>query len=332
MRRSPLCDQLGIDAPILSAGMGTVARTELAAAVSNGGGCGVLGSAGLPAAYIRDEIRRLRTMTAKPFGVNIIFARLTEGLIESCLEERVPLLVFFWGNPAAYVEEAHRGGTQLFVQVGSVEEAKAAADAGVDGLIAQGIEAGGHVRGTTSLWTLLPAVVEAVHPLPVLASGGIATGRGVAAAMMLGAQGVSIGSRFLCSDEAATTPAYQQRIVQSQAEDTLYTELFDVGWKDAPHRVLRNKTVAEWEAAGSPPSGQRPGEGSVIGSAPRGGKVIELVRYATNSLPSSGFVGDMEYGALYAGESCTLIHDVKPAGDIVRQLMADAEQAIAHFA
>jgi nitronate monooxygenase len=164
MLQTSLCRQLGIEYPIFSVGFGAAARPELAAAVSNAGGCGVLGTSGSPLPYIREQIQRLRTLTRKPFGVNVILAIMREGTIEACLDEHVPLLVLFWGDPAPYVTEAHRRGTKVFIQVGSVDEARAAADAGVDAVIAQGVEAGGHVKGRISLSTLLPAVVEAVKP------------------------------------------------------------------------------------------------------------------------------------------------------------------------
>jgi nitronate monooxygenase/enoyl-[acyl-carrier protein] reductase II len=160
---------------------------------------------------------------------------------------------------------------KVFIQVGSVAEATAAAEAGVDAIIAQGMEAGGHVKSTTALSTIVPAVVEAVRPVPVIASGGIADGRGLVAALGLGAQAVSIGTRFLACEEAHVPREYKERVVRSTAEDTVYTSLFDVGWPDAPHRVLRNKAIAEWEAAGRPPTGKRPGEGTVIGTMPLGG-------------------------------------------------------------
>jgi nitronate monooxygenase/enoyl-[acyl-carrier protein] reductase II len=247
--------------------------------------------------------------------------------VEACFEERVPLIVLFWGDPAPFVADAHSRGIRLFVQVGSVAEAKAAAAAGVDAIIAQGVEAGGHVRSTTSLSTLLPAVVDAVRPVPVIAAGGIANGRGVVAALGLGAQAVSLGTRFLCSEEAFATPAYKNRITRAGAEDTVYTRLFNVGW-DAPHRVLRNGAFAEWEAAGRPANGARPGEGTVIGSAPRGGGTDKLVKYAANSYPTAGFAGDIEDAVLYAGESCMLISDVRPAAEIVHELMHEAEATI----
>jgi nitronate monooxygenase len=266
MLRTPLCQRVGIEYPILSVGMGGgMAGPELAAAVSNAGGCGVLGMSGLPAPYIRQQIKKLRTLTNKPFGVNIILPLLQEGQIEACLDEKVPILVLFWGDAKPYVEAAHRRGTQVFIQVGSVEEAKAAANAGVDAIIAQGVEAGGHVKSTTSLSTIVPAVVEAVKPIPVIAAGGIANGRGVVAALSLGAQAVSMGTRFLCSEETQVIRAYKERVVQSKAEDTVYTLLFDIGWPDAAHRVLRNKALDEWEAAGSPATGKRPSRHNDVG-------------------------------------------------------------------
>lgn len=328
MLKTALCHQLGIEHPIFSVGMGGgMAGPELTAAVSNAGGCGVLGMGGLPARHIRDQIHQLRALTDKPFGVNIILPLLQEGQIEACLDEKVPILVLFWGDPKPYVEEAHRRGAKVFIQVGSVEEAQAAAEAGVDAIIAQGIEAGGHVKSTTSLSTIVPAVVEAVKPIPVLASGGIADGRGVVAALSLGAQAVSIGTRFVASEEVRVTREYKERIVQSKAEDTVYTLLFDVGWPNAAHRVLRNNAYREWEAAGRPASGQRPGEGCVIGEMAMADTVVEVPKYGIFP-PMTGFTGDMEQTALYAGESCRLINDIKPAGQIVRDVMREAEKVL----
>jgi nitronate monooxygenase len=328
--KTPLCHQLEIDYPILSVGMGPAAGPELAAAVSNAGACGVLGGAAQSASYLRRQIQRLRSLTTKPFGVNVVLAVMEEGQIETCLDEGVPLLVLFWGDAKPYVEEARRRGTKVALQVGSVEEAVAAAQAGVHAIIAQGVEAGGHVKGTTSLSTVVPAIVEAVRPVPVIAAGGVATGRGIVAALTLGAQAVSMGTRFLASEEAFVPPGYKARIARSTAEDTTYTQLFDIGWPAAPHRVLRNKAVAEWEAAGCPPSGQRPGENTTIGTIQRGAKTIDVPRYW--ALCATGdFNGDLEYAALHAGESCSLVNDVKPAAQIVRDLMDEAYRVAAQL-
>ena len=332
MLKTELCARLGIEHPILSAGFGPGAGPEVVAAVSNAGGCGVLGASGFRVPYLRGLIRRVRALTSKPFGVNLILEDIEEGPIEACLDERVPLLVFFWGDPAPYVGPAHARGVKVAIQVGSAEEAREAAEAGVDFVIAQGVEAGGHVRGTTALSVLVPAVVDVVAPLPVLASGGVADGRGLVAALSLGAQGVSMGTRFVASEEAFVPPLYKARIVSSQAEDTVYTEdLFDVGWPNAPHRVLRNAIVREWEAAGRPPSGQRPGEGTTVGSRTRAGETWEIPKYASIT-PTPEYTSDLEYLPFWAGQTCSLIHDIKPAGQIVRDIVAEAEQVIDRLA
>jgi NAD(P)H-dependent flavin oxidoreductase YrpB (nitropropane dioxygenase family) len=187
------------------------------------------------------------------------------------------------------------------------------------------------VRGTTSLSALLPAVVRAVAPVPVVAAGGIATGAGVAAALAAGAEAVMLGTRFLASTEAAATDAYKRRIVAARAEDTVHVRLFDVGWPDAPHRVLRNRAVDEWEAAGAPASGARPAEGTTIGRLRLGGADGPVPRYAVTP-PVTGFDGDHDLAALYAGESCGLVDEVLPAARIVRALVREADRAFARHA
>lgn len=319
------CGELGIEHPVFTAGMGGgVAGPELAAAVSNAGGCGVLGMGGLPAPFIREQIRATRALTNKPFGVNLLLPLLQGDEVQACLDEGVAFLVLFWGDPAPHIEAAHARGVRVVVQVGSVADAQHAAAAGADALIAQGVEAGGHVQATTSLSGLLPAVAASVAPLPVLAAGGVADGRGLASALALGAQGVSMGTRFLTSDEAFATPEYKQRVAQARAADTVRTELFDIGWPNAAHRVLRNRTYADWEAAGQPESGQRPGEGNVIGTMPVAGADTEVPLYSI-FMPLRGFSGDLETAALYAGETCELVHDVRPAADIVADTVAQAQ-------
>jgi NAD(P)H-dependent flavin oxidoreductase YrpB (nitropropane dioxygenase family) len=166
-----------------------------------------------------------------------------------------------------------------------------------------------------------------VKPIPVIASGGIADGRGVVAALSLGAQAVSMGTRFVASEEVRVAREYKERIVQSKAEDTVYTLLFDVGWPNAAHRVLRNTAYNEWEAAGCPATGQRPGEGRIIGAMPMADTTVEVPKYGIFP-PMTGFNGDIEQTALYAGESCRLIHDIKPAGQIVRDIVREAEEVL----
>jgi nitronate monooxygenase len=323
MLKTPLCRALGIEHPIFCAGIGAAAGPELVAAVSNAGGCGVLGTASLPGKFVRAELERLKGLTDKPFGVNLVLPLLRRGQVEACFDERIPILVLFWGDPAPYVGEAHRRGIKVFLQVGSVSEAVAGAAAGVDAIIAQGIEAGGHVRGTTALSVLLPAIVDAVAPVPVIASGGIADGRGLVAALSLGAQAISIGTRFLASAEAHASDAYKNRVVKANAEDTVYTEQFNLGWTNAPHRVLRTSAIERWERAGRPPTGQRPSEGTVLGTMQSGGATVEITTYSAH-LPEPGVQADIEQMAMYAGQSCSLIDAVKPVSDIMAEIVRDA--------
>ncbi len=330
MLKTPLCERLGIDHPVLSVGFGAAATPELAAAVSNAGGCGVIGGSGFEAPYLKALIRKARSLTNRPFGVNLILSddESDQEPIQACIEERVPVLVLFWGNPTPYVADAHRNGVKVFIQVGSVEEGQAAAAAGVDAIIAQGTEAGGHVRGSTALSVVVPAVVDAVGPVPVIASGGIADGRGLAAALALGAQAISMGTRFVASEEAFIPRLYKERVVASTAADTVYAEdLFDIGWSNAPHRVIRNALVREWEAAGKPALGHRPGEGTIIGRRTRPGETWEVPRYAV-LMTTPEFEGDMEQVPFWAGQSCSLVNDIKPAGQIVRDTVREAEEII----
>ncbi|MEO8291068.1 MAG: nitronate monooxygenase [Gaiellaceae bacterium] len=335
--RTPLCDSLGIEVPLLCAGMGSLAGPELAAAVSEAGGLGVLGISGASAETVRERLRLARELTDRPVGVNVIIELDEEDSLDVlsdqirlAVEEGAAALVLFWGDPVPFVKVARATGpAKVLMQIGSVPEAEAAAEAGVDALVAQGLEAGGHVRGTTSIWELVPAVVAAVAPLPVLASGGIGDGAGLARALDLGAQGVSLGTLFAASEESGAHPAYKRRLVESTAEDTVYTDdLYDVWWPNAPHRTLRNRNFDEWEAAGRPSPGSRPGDGTSIGlmRLPTG-ETYEWPRYAIGS-PLTGFEGEIDYAPMWAGESVSFVKEIKPAGEIVRELARDAAAQI----
>ncbi len=337
---TPLCSLLGCRFPVLSVGFSEGAGPELVAAVSNAGGFGVLGAAGMGPELIPAEVERTRGLTSRPFGVNLIIAPDPEdpdgdrewflSQIAAAGDAGAAAVVLFWGDPAPLVDAAHARGLKVLVQVGSVEEAEAAVVAGVDAVIAQGIEAGGHVRGTTSIWELIPRTVEAVSPTPVLASGGIGDGAGLTRALELGAQGVSLGTRFVASHEANVHPAYKQRVVSGTASETVLTlDLFDVYFPDAPHRSLRNRIHEEWEAAGRPLSGERPGDGTVIGRKRSwSGEIVDWPRYAVG-MATPEFDGDIEYAPLWAGESCSVVNDIKPAGEIVKDLVRDAADTLA---
>jgi nitronate monooxygenase len=317
----------GLRYPIMQSPMGSVSSPELVAAVSNAGGMGMLACAGLPPESICAQIKQVRALTERPFGVNLLLPVYQPGQVEVCIEDRVPLLSLYWGDPAPYVSAAHEAGIKVMMQVGSVDEAKAAQQAGVDLVAAQGVEAGGHVRGTITTMVLVPLVVDAVGAMPVLAAGGIADGRGLTAALALGAAGAALGTRFLASTECGAHPEYKRRVVAAQAADTRYTTLFDLGWPDAPHRVLHNSVMAEWEAAGRPAGGARPHEGEIIGQIRFGEMSLPIPRYA--AFPASaGFDGAVEKAALYAGQTCGLVNDIRPAAEIVADIVRQAEDAL----
>ena len=329
--QTPLCDLLNIELPIIQAPVGGAAGPALAAAVSNAGGPGTVTQLNVDGA--RQRTRETRALTDRPFAMNQIVrsqkdpeSDIQDRLerLEACLNEGAPVVAFFWDDVSPYVELIHSAGALITHQVGSVEEARRAVDAGVDVVVAQGWEAGGHVRGEITTLALVPRVVDAVAPTPVVASGGIADGRGLAAALALGAAGAYVGTRFVVSEESAAHPIYKDRLLRSDESDTLHSRLFDVGWPDAGLRTLRNSTVAMWEAAGRPPSGQRPGEGDAVATRGNG---RPFLRYSTGTA-SSDVTGDIEALPLWAGQGVGLATRIQPAGEIVRELAEEAEQVL----
>ena len=311
-----LCDLLGIDLPIVQAPVGSATCPELAAAVCEAGALGTLSLTWTTPAGCAEKIRATQALTGRPFAVNLVLDWDPRERIEVCAREGVPLISTFWGDPGPTVRLIHDAGALHLHTVGSVADAVAAAEAGVDVIVAQGGEAGGHVRGTTSTLSLVPAVVDAVSPVPVVAAGGIADARGVVAVLSLGAQAAWIGTRFLLAAEANVHAAYRDRLIAADAGDTVYTELFDGGWPDAPHRVLRNATLTAWEAAGRPMAPDRPGEGDRVATAPNG---TALPRYHM-AMPQAATNGDVEEMALYAGQGVGLVRGCAPAADIVREI------------
>src|SRR5208337_2981348 len=219
---------------------------ELVAAVCRAGGFGILQAQLDPPAHLREKIQRLRALTSRPFGVNFVLHFPHEDGVRVCIEERVGALSLFWGDPTPFIEPARQAGVSIIVQVGSVDDAIRAARAGADVIIAQGIEAGGHGSGSVSTIVLVPRVVDAVAPTIVLASGGVADARGLVAALALGADGVTMGTRFLATPEANAHALYKQSLVAASEEDTVRTILFGNGWPNAPHRALRTRFVETW--------------------------------------------------------------------------------------
>ena len=327
MLRTRFCERFGIDAPIVVAPMGPdLTGVELVAAVCRAGGFGVLQAQLDPPAHLREEIRRLRTLTSSPFGVNFVLHFPHEDGIRVCIEERVAALWLFWGDPTPFIEPAHRAGVSVMVQVGSVGDAVRAARAGADVIIAQGIEAGGHCSSSVSTMALVPRVVDAVAPTIVLAAGGIADARGFVAALALGAAGVAMGTRFLATPEANAHALYKERLVAASEEETVRTILFGNGWPNAPHRALRTGFVEAWlprEAETQSLGANEP----PIGETVIAGLVMPVSRFAAIP-PNAATRGDVESMELLAGQSVGLVNDIKPAGEIVRSMMAEAKRII----
>ena len=316
--KTALCHLLGIEHPIIAAPMGPdLTGPELVAAVSNAGGLGILQAQFCPPPEFRREIRRVRALTDKPFGVNLILHFPVDDHVAVCLDERVPVLSFFWGDPTPYVERAHAVGVKVFHQVGSVPEARRSATAGVDVIIAQGVEAGGTwwarsprwpwSRGS---WTRSPAAGRppAASPTP---------GRGCRLA--LGAQAAVLGTRFLASAESRAHPHYKQRLVDANEGDTVRTILFGYGWPNAPHRTLRTAFVEQWLGREARGQESRPDE-PVVGQTVIAGQPMPVLRFM-GFPPNGDASGDIDSMDLLAGQGVGLVREVKPAGQIVRELV-----------
>ena len=263
---------------------------------------------------LREEIQQVRSAVSAPFCVNLVLAFDQRKRLELVLGQGVEVVSFSWGVDAALVGRTRDAGASVLVQVGDIHEAKAAATAGATALIAQGVEAGGHVQATTSLLELVRALRTEVS-LPIIAAGGIADGASARRAIKAGAQAVACGTAFLAASEANVHPAYRARVLAAEASDTHLTTLFDVGWPNAPHRVIRNRTHSDWTNAERPMPGKRPGEGDVIGR--RNGDPI--ARYS-DAQPTRQTEGDIDAMAMYAGTSVDYVSGVAPAKSITADL------------
>src|SRR6202167_3742251 len=313
--RTPVCELLGIEQPIIQAPMSAV--PELAAAVSNAGALGMLALTwSTPAG---DVVRETAALTERPFGGNLILSSDQHRRVDEALEAGMRIVSLMWGDPAGYVEQVHDASGVVLQTVGSTDEARRAAASGVDVVVAQGWEAGGHVRGQVATLPLVPAVVDAVAPLPVIAAGGIGDARGVAAVLALGAQAAVLGTRFLLAREMPIHEEYRRRLIAATETDAeWYANLYEVGWPDAPHRALHNSTAERWEAAGRPAPGQRPGDGEVIAHFASGEPIL---RYSP-APPLLGTTGEIEALSLWAGQSVALANRSQPAAEIVAELVS----------
>jgi enoyl-[acyl-carrier protein] reductase II len=306
MIRTRLCELLGIEHPILQGGMAWAAGAELAAAVSNAGGLGIVGAGNLQAEAVRAEVRRARSLTSRPFGANVpVFTEAAGEAVRVFIEEGVAVVTVGGGNAGPYLEPLQRAGIRVIPVVASVALARRMARQGVDAIIAEGMESGGHVGDVATL-PLLPQVVDAVD-VPVIAAGGIADGRGLAAALALGADGIQMGTRFICTAECAAHPNYKERIVQAHDRATIIT-----GARFGhPVRTIRGPFVKRYEELER--NGCSQGEFMAMG---------------VGTLHAAIVNGDVQHGSVMAGQSAGLVSDVVPVSVLMERLVAEAEAAL----
>ncbi len=316
MLRTPFCEEFGIEVPVMQAAIWPATSPELVAAICEAGGLGSIGTVFESAESVEWQITRVRELTDRPFAVNHVVPLLDENAFEATLEARPAVISLALGDPDKLVERAHSAGAKVIHQVHTVVQARRVAGLGVDAIIAQGSEAGGQGMALgVGTMALVPQVVDAVEPIPVLAAGGVADGRGLAAALVLGAQGVNIGTRFLASEEASADVSWKRAILEAQSEDVVRFEVFNKilpstserAYETVP-RVMRTPFVEEWQ--GRPEEAKRESERlrAELMAAIRQRRPQEL-------LP-------------FSGQSAGMVRDVLPAAEIVRAMVTEAEQAL----
>jgi enoyl-[acyl-carrier protein] reductase II len=303
--KPPICGLLGIEYPIIQGGMVFLATAELVAAVSNAGGLGVLSGNHEPD-WIREQIRLTRRLTDKPFGINVaLISPFVKEIMEIVLEERIPIVTTGGGDPSVYIPELKAAGLKVMPVVSTVTHAKRLEKLGIDAVVAEGMESGAHIGELTTM-ALVPQIVDSVE-IPVVAAGGIADGRGLVAALALGAQAVQMGTRFICAEECGAHPKFKQRILDSDDRSTVVIRLA----KGRPMRCLGNERAQQFLAA------ERSGD-------PKEGYPFEEIY--------SGMVeGNVDDGLMMAGQSAGLIKEVKKAREIIDRIMTEAEAIIGNF-
>jgi nitronate monooxygenase len=310
--KTALTERFGLEYPIFLAPMGSVSGGRLAAAVSNAGGLGLVGGGYGDRDWMREELSIARAEAKRPWGVGLITWHATDETVEFALAYEPDVFMLSFGDPRPYVPAIKEAGCALVCQVQDVEDARAARAAGADVVVAQGTEAGGHGARRATL-PLVPAVVDAVSPTPVLAAGGIVEGRGLAAALMLGAQGVLMGTRFYAATESLGHRRAKERIVAASAGDTRRTRVFDVvrqnQWPE-PYtgRALRNAFLERWDG--------------------REGELTAALDTETPAFGAAAREGDFDTAMVWAGEGVDLISDVVPAAELVRRIGLEAEACL----
>lgn len=307
--RTAICDLFGIEHPVIQGGMAWLGTAELASAVSNGGGLGIIGAGNAPTSWVRDQIRATRERTNRPFALNImLMSPFVEEIIQVVLEEGVPIVTTGGGNPGVYISTFKQAGIKVMPVVSSVALAQRLQRAGADALVAEGLESGGHV-GETATMALVPQVVDSVT-LPVVAAGGIGDGRGLAAALSLGAQGVQLGTRFVCAEECVAHANFKQKLLQARDRATVITG-YSTGH---PVRCIENRLARQFQALEK-----------------SGASVEELELLGLGKLELATLEGDIENGSVMAGQICGLIKEVKPAAVIIKEIVDEAEAIIARL-
>ncbi len=301
--KTDLCKILDIEYPIFQGGMAWVATAELAAAVSEAGGLGIIGAGNAPPDVVREQIRKARSLTDKPFGVNLYYmSPFVEDIIKVVIEEKVAVLTTGAGNPGKHIVQLKEAGIKVFPVVSSVALAKRLARTGVDGLIAEGMECGGHVGEITTM-ALVPQIVDAVD-LPVIAAGGIYDGRGILAALSLGAVGVQMGTRFVCATECVVHKNYKEAIIKAKDRDTVLT-----GYNGHYVRVLRNKLTRMYEELVS-----------------RNASPEEFEKLGVGRLRAAAIDGDVVMGSVMSGQVAAMVNKIQPAQEIINELVEDVEK------
>ncbi len=300
--KTRLTELLGITYPIIQGPMAWVSESTLAAAVAKAGGTGVIACGGREEAWVREEIENVRELTDKPFGINVaLLAANKEEMIRVACSEKVPFVTLGAGNPVPYIEQLKNAGIKVFCVVPNLKLSKRVEERGADGIIIEGMEAGGHI-GTLTTMALLTQVLPEIK-IPVVAAGGIADGRGAAAALLMGAVGVQMGTRFLASEEAKVHPRFKKRLIEAVDTDSVVTGYS----RGAGVRSLRNTFTEKYlalERAGAP--------------------IEEMDKLATGTNRLSSVEGDIENGAVQAGQSLTVIKEILPVKQIIKEIMEEA--------
>ncbi|MBC7321693.1 MAG: enoyl-[acyl-carrier-protein] reductase FabK [Acetomicrobium sp.] len=305
-KKTRIQELLGLEYPIFQGGMAWVANADLAAAVSNGGGLGVIAAGNMPPELLDREIKRAKSMTDRPFAVNIMLMSPTaEAAIEVVAENRVPVVTTGAGSPGKVIERLKPLGTIIIPVIASVAHAKRVEKQGADAVVAEGTEAGGHIGELTTM-VLVPQVADAIS-IPVVAAGGIADGRGVVAAFALGAEGVQVGTRFVCAVESPAHDAYKRMIIEATDRSTVVTGRTT----GHPVRCIKNKLTKRFEEMET-----------------AGVSLEELEAFGAGKLRAAVMEGDVEWGSVMAGQSAGLVKKVQPAAEIIKELFSDAERVL----